>query len=232
MISIRPGAERGATRLDWLDSRHGFSFGGYHDPKHMGFRTLRVLNEDVVQPRRGFTTHHHADMEILTWVLDGSLAHRDSLGNGSTIRPGEMQRMSAGTGIDHSEMNPSLDRPVHFLQIWILPERRALAPGYAQQAFPVAERPGELLRVASRDGRGGSVVIHQDVSVWVARLPATAEVEHRLGGGRHAWLQVARGAVEVAGHTRGAGAGPAARGAPRLAIRAGEDAEVLLFELG
>jgi redox-sensitive bicupin YhaK (pirin superfamily) len=231
VIVRRPAAERGATRTDWLDSRHTFSFGGYRDPRHMGFHALRVINEDVVRPGGGFAPHHHEDMEILTWVLTGALAHRDSLGNGSTIRPGEAQRMSAGTGIDHSEMNPSRDEPVHFLQIWILPERTGLAAGYEQRTAPIAERKGEWVLVASRDGREGSITVHQDVSVWAAQLAPGDRVEHFFAAGRDAWLQVARGTVAANGERLAAGDGLAAREQPHLVIEAETHAEVLLFDL-
>lgn len=231
MLTIRPAAERGHARHGWLDSRHTFSFADYHDPKHMGFRALRVINEDRVEPGRGFGRHHHEDMEIVTYVLDGVLAHQDSLGNGAAIHPGEVQRMSAGTGIDHSEFNHAPDRRVHFLQIWILPERRGLAPGYEQRAFPLDEKRGELLLVASRDGRDGSVTVHQDVEILAGKLAAGARVVQPLRPGRHAWLQVARGAVEANGISLGAGDGLAAVGERELALRATEDAEVLVFDL-
>jgi redox-sensitive bicupin YhaK (pirin superfamily) len=231
MLTIRPAAERGASRFDWLDSRHTFSFAEYRDPHHMGFRALRVINEDRVRPGRGFGTHHHDDMEIVTYVLSGALAHRDSLGNGSAIRPGEVQRMSAGTGIEHSEFNHSPDADVHFLQFWILPERRGLPPSYEQRAFPLDERSGKLVLVGSRDGRDGSVTVHQDVALWAGRVPAGGRSTLELGPGRHGWIQVARGAVEVDGAKLSAGDGLAASDEPRLAIRALEHAEVLAFDL-
>jgi hypothetical protein len=231
MLTIRPAAERGHANHGWLDSRHTFSFSDYYDPKHMGFRALRVINEDRVEPGRGFGKHHHDDMEIVTYVLDGVLAHQDSLGNGASIQPGEVQRMSAGTGIDHSEFNHAADRPVHFLQIWILPERQGLAPSYEQRAFPLAAKPGELLLVASRDGRDGSVTVHQDVAIHAGRLPRASDVVHALAHGRHAWIQVARGAVVVNGVALVQGDGLAASDEKELAIRATEDAEVLLFDL-
>jgi redox-sensitive bicupin YhaK (pirin superfamily) len=231
MLTIRPSAERGHARHGWLDSRHTFSFSEYQDPRHMGFRALRVINEDRVQPGQGFGKHHHDDMEIVTYVLDGALAHRDSLGNGATIRPGEVQRMSAGTGIDHSEFNDADDAVVHFLQIWIVPERRGLAPGYEQRAFPLDARAGELLLVASRDGKDGSVTVHQDVSLWAGKLPAGAAVAHAIAPGRHAWIQVARGALEVNGVTLAAGDGLAASDETQLAIAASQPSEVLVFDL-
>jgi redox-sensitive bicupin YhaK (pirin superfamily) len=231
MLTLRPAAERGHAQHGWLDSWHTFSFAEYQDAKHMGFRALRVINEDRVEPGKGFGKHHHDDMEIVTYVLDGVLAHQDSLGNGATIRPGEVQRMSAGTGIDHSEFNHAPDARVHFLQIWILPERRGLAPGYEQRAFPFDERAGELLLVASRDGKEGSVTVHQDVSIRAGKLPAGATVAHAIAPGRHAWLQVARGAVEVNGVALQAGDGLAATDESKLAIAAKDASEVLVFDL-
>ncbi|MCX5737561.1 MAG: pirin family protein [Proteobacteria bacterium] len=232
MLTLRPAAERGHGRHGWLDSRHTFSFADYVDPRQMGFRALRVINEDRVQPGRGFGTHHHEDMEIITVVLEGALSHQDSLGNGATIRPGEVQRMSAGTGIDHSEFNHASDAVVHFLQIWIVPERRGLAPAYEQRAFPLAKTGSELLLVASRDGRAGTVTVHQDVAIFEGRLAAGARVEHALSAGRHAWLQVARGAALVNGQRVAAGDGLAASDEARLAITADTDCELLLFDLG
>jgi redox-sensitive bicupin YhaK (pirin superfamily) len=233
MLTLRPAARRGHTRIDWLDSWHTFSFGEYRDPRHTGFRALRVINEDRVRPGQGFGTHGHRDMEIVTWVLSGALAHRDSLGNGSTIQPGEAQRMSAGTGIRHSEFNASQEEEVHFLQIWILPEREGLEPGYEQRAIPIAERPGRLVLLASREGRDGSVTVHQDVSVWAGRLPAGERLDVPLRAGRHAWLQLARGALAVngGGAALAAGDGLAASDEPRLALEAREPSELLLFDL-
>lgn len=233
MLTRRPAAQRGHTRIDWLDSRHSFSFGEYRDPAQMGFRSLRVINEDRVRPGQGFGTHGHSDMEIVTWVLSGTLAHRDSLGTGSTIRPGEIQRMSAGTGIRHSEYNASREEEVHFLQIWLLPDREGIAPGYEQRALALDARPGAWLLAASRDGRDGSVTVHQDASLWVARLPAGARVAHALAPGRHAWLQVARGAVSVndGAATLAAGDGLAASDERALAVAASEPSELLLFDL-
>src|SRR5256886_2212453 len=179
MITLRPAEQRGLTRLDWLDSRHSFSFDRYHDPRHMGFRVLRVINEDRVAPGSGFPTHSHRDMEILTFVLEGALEHKDSLGNGSVIRPGDVQRMTAGTGISHSEFNPSRTEPVHFLQVWIHPEQEGLKPGYEQRAFPDAERRGQLRLVASRNGSDGSVTIHQDVKLYDALLTTGEDVSYQ-----------------------------------------------------
>ena len=238
MIELRRSEERGHFDHGWLKSWHSFSFGDYFDPANMGFRALRVLNEDVVQPGKGFPAHGHRDMEIVTYVLAGELEHRDSLGNGSVIRPGEIQRMTAGTGVRHSELNPSASEPTHLLQIWILPEREGLEPGYEQRAIPAEELRDRLRLIASRTGRDGSVTVHQDVEVYAARLAADAGVEHALAPGRHAWVQVARGTVAIGSELLGvgewlaAGDGAAVSDEPRLAIRAGEPAEVLLFDLG
>jgi len=230
MLTIRPAAERGRVRLDWLDSQHTFSFGDYYDPAHMGFRALRVINEDVVAPGGGFATHPHRDMEIVTWVLDGALEHRDSLGTGSVIRPGEVQRMSAGTGIRHSEQNASTSDPVHLLQIWLLPERAGLPPSYEQRPVPLDAVDG-LRLIASPDGRDGSVTLHQSVDLWAGRLAAGSTAARPLAAGRHAWLQVARGDVRVNGHRLDAGDGAAISDEPRVEIRAERAAEVLLFDL-
>lgn len=231
MISIRPAAERGHTRIGWLDSRHSFSFGEYFDPSHMGFRALRVVNEDRVEPGAGFPTHGHRDMEIVSYVLDGGLEHKDSLGTGSVIRPGEVQRMSAGTGIRHSEFNASKVDPVHFLQIWIVPERERLAPGYEQKAFDLVGAPGRLHLVGSRDGRDGSVTIHQDVEMRAGILRRGDVVDYAPAPGRHAWIQVAHGAVSLNGVALGPGDGAAASDEAKLRIAANEDAEVILFDL-
>jgi redox-sensitive bicupin YhaK (pirin superfamily) len=231
MINIRRSSERGATRLDWLDSRHSFSFGDYFDPEQMGFLSLRVINDDRVAPGGGFGTHGHRDMEILTYVLEGALEHRDSLGTGSVIRRGDLQRMSAGTGIRHSEFNPSPSEPVHFLQIWLLPERTGLRPGYEQQHFPEAEKRGLLRLIAARDGREGAITIHQDVDLYAALLDAGQAVSHRVGDGRGAWVQVAAGSVTLNGHRLTAGDGAAAIGEPVLEVVGTEPVEVLLFDL-
>ena len=231
MIDVRRSDERGKTRLDWLDSRHTFSFGEYYDPRHMGFGALRVINEDRVRPGAGFPTHGHRDMEILTWVLDGGLAHRDSLGTGSTIRPGEIQRMSAGTGIRHSEYNASGADSVHFLQIWIVPDRPNLEPGYQQQAFAPGELAGRLRLIASRDGSDGTVRVAQDAEVWAARLADGDRVVHDLRPGRMAWLQVARGSISLDGETLAAGDGAAIRTPGPVAFSGLDDGEVLLFDL-
>jgi len=228
MQTIRRGEERGRTLLDWLDSRHTFSFGEYSDPVHMGFRSLRVINEDRVGPGGGFPTHPHRDMEILTYVLDGALAHRDSLGHFAVAHPGELQRMTAGTGVTHSEYNHSDEKPVHFLQIWIRPERHGLAPGYEQRALD--RRKGFALAV-SRDGREGSLTIHQDAEVHVAELAAGEETAFPLSPDRHAWVQVARGAAAVNGNPLTAGDGLAVSGEERIVVRATSPATLLLFDL-
>jgi hypothetical protein len=230
MITVRRSHERGRARLGWLDTRYSFSFADYHDPRFMGFRALRVLNEDRVAPGKGFPEHGHRDMEILTWVLSGELEHRDSLGNGSRIRPGELQRMSAGTGVKHSEFNPSAE-PLHLLQIWILPERDGLAPSYEQRHFPAAERAGRLRLVASRDGRDGSLRVHQDVAVHAALLGPGHAVAHALRPGRHAWLQVARGRCTLNGVALEVGDGAAVSDETSLRLERADDAEVLLFDL-
>jgi redox-sensitive bicupin YhaK (pirin superfamily) len=231
MIALRPGRERGHANYGWLDTFHTFSFAQYHDPRHMGFRHLRVINEDRIQPGRGFDAHFHRDMEILTYVMQGALEHRDSLGNGSVIRAGEVQRMTAGTGITHSEYNPSKTEPVHLLQIWILPERRGLEPGYEQRAFPLEEKRGRLHLIASRGGREGAITIHQDVNLFAAALVPGEGVSHRLEPGRHAWVQVARGEVEVGGVLMRVGDGAAISEEDSLDIAARDASEVLLFDL-
>ena len=229
LVAVRPAGERGRTRLDWLDSRHSFSFGGYRDPRHMGFRSLRVINDDVIAPGGGFATHGHRDMEIVTYVIEGALAHRDSLGNGSQIAAGEVQRMTAGTGIEHSEFNASKSEPVHLLQVWILPSRAGLPPGYEEMQTATASG---LRLVASPDGRAGSLTIHQDAALYVARLDRGASAEIDLADGRGGWLQVARGAIDVQGRKLAAGDGAAFAGGGRLAVTALEDSQALLFDLG
>lgn len=233
MIAVRRSQERGHAHHGWLETRHTFSFADYYDERFMGFGDLRVINEDRVQPGQGFATHGHRDMEIVSYVLEGELAHRDSMGNGSTIRPGEVQRMTAGTGVRHSEMNPSRDHPVHFLQIWILPNEVGLRPGYEQRAFPEAERRGRLRMVASPDGRDGSVTIHQDATLSTALLTDGERVRHELRTGRAAWVQVARGEVTVNGHALRAGDGASLvdEAAIEITGRGPGDAEVLVFDL-
>lgn len=231
MIAIRKSADRGRFDFGWLDTRHTFSFGDYWDPEHTNFRALRVLNEDRVQPGAGFPTHPHRDMEILSYVVEGALEHKDSMGTGSVIRPGDVQRMSAGTGVTHSEYNPSRTQGAHFLQVWIMPERRGLAPGYEQKRFADDEKRGKLRLVASPDGQDGSITIHQDVKVYASLLPRGHEVQQALDPGRHGWLQVVRGKVALNGHELTAGDGAAASAEPSLTLAAHEDAEVLLFDL-
>jgi redox-sensitive bicupin YhaK (pirin superfamily) len=230
MITLRKSADRGGGHHGWLDTKHSFSFADYHDPRHMGFGPLRVINEDRVAGGAGFPTHPHRDMEILTWVLDGALAHRDSEGNQATIRPGELQRMSAGTGIRHSEFNASRTASVHLLQIWILPERTGLPPGYEQKEFD--DLDGKLRLVAARDGRDGAVTIHQDAELWATRLGAGQGVNFAPQRGRVQWVQVARGAVALNGQHLAAGDGAAIDDETTLALRAETPAEVLLFDLG
>ena len=231
MITVRPSDERGRARLGWLDSRHTFSFSDYHDPKHMGFRALRVINEDRVAPGQGFGTHGHRDMEIVSYVIEGALGHRDSTGTGSEIRPGDVQRMSAGTGVRHSEMNPSKTEPVHFLQIWILPEKAGLPPSYEEKRFPREERANQLRVVASRDGHDGSLTVHQDVQMLAGLLEAGATVRHALAPGRHAWVQVVRGAIDLGGKRLAAGDGAAVSDERELAIVAQEASELIVFDL-
>jgi len=231
MITVRRSAERGGANDGWLDTKHTFSFADYHDPAHMGFRDLRVLNEDRVTPGEGFPTHSHRDMEILSWVLAGELEHRDSMGNGSVIRPGELQRMSAGTGVRHSERNPSGQKPLHFLQIWIFPERNGLAPSYEQKEFPEAERRGRLRVIASPDGRDGSVTIHQDVSLSTALLDGAEKASIDVRPGRSAWVQVARGSLDLNGRRLESGDGAAVSREERLELANGKNAEVLVFDL-
>ncbi len=231
MLTLRPAGERGRTLLDWLDSRHSFSFNEYYDPAHVGFRALRVINDDYVAPGAGFPSHGHRDMEILTWVLDGALEHRDSMGNGSTLHSGEMQRMSAGRGVTHSEFNHSATDPLRLLQIWIRPEQKGIEPGYEQKPFPLDERLNRLRLAASPGGREGSLHIHQDAAVYVANLEAGARIEHALAPGRHAWIQLARGAVVVNGMAMKEGDGLAASDETRLEILAAGNSELLLFDL-
>jgi len=231
MIQIRPSEERGGADHGWLKSHHTFSFSDYWDPKWMGFRSLRVINEDWVAPNNGFPTHPHRDMEIITYVLEGKLEHKDSLGTGSVILPGDGQRMTAGSGIRHSEFNPSKTDAVHLLQIWIQPEKAALPPSYEQKSFPEAEKKGKLRLIASRDASDGSVKINQDAKLYVSLLKPGEEVAHEFGAARHGWLQVARGAVEVNGKKLAQGDGAAISDEKTANIRGVEDSEVLLFDL-
>jgi redox-sensitive bicupin YhaK (pirin superfamily) len=231
MLTIRRAEDRGHAQHGWLDSRHSFSFADYHDPAHMGFRALRVINEDRVQPAAGFSTHPHRDMEILSYVLEGGLAHKDSLGTGSVIRPGDFQRMSAGTGVTHSEFNASSSEAVHFLQIWLLPAQRNLPPSYEQKHFAADQRQGRLQLVASSDGRAGSLTVHQDVSVYDGLLGPNERAELPLGQGRAAWVQVARGTVKLNGETLQVGDGAAVSAEPALRLEGVQTGEVLVFDL-
>jgi redox-sensitive bicupin YhaK (pirin superfamily) len=231
MITIRRSDERGGGDFGWLNTHFTFSFDQYYDPRFMGFRSLRVMNEDWVQPGQGFPLHPHRDMEIITYVLDGALEHKDSLGTGEVIRPGDGQRMSAGRGIRHSEANPSKTDPVHLLQIWITPDRTGHEPGYEQKTFPEAEKRGKLRLIASPDGKDGSVTIHQDAKLYVSLLAPGQEVKHELDKGRYAWLQIAKGAAELNGKPLNQGDGAAVSEEQKLTIKGTKDAEILLFDL-
>lgn len=231
MITIRKSEARGHFDLGWLDTYHTFSFDQYYDPAHMHFRALRVINEDRVAPGQGFPTHSHRDMEIITYILSGALEHRDSMGNGSVIRPGDVQRMTAGTGVGHSEFNPSQSEPVHLLQIWILPNARSLPPGYEQKFFAPDQRQGQLRLIASDDGRDGSVTINQDARVYAALLDTAQNVTHAIDQNRYAWLQLARGTIDLNGVELKAGDGAAVSQEGELAITARDQAELLLFDL-
>jgi quercetin 2,3-dioxygenase len=232
MIDIRHAEERGIANFGWLDSRHTFSFGDYYDAKQMGFGPLRVINEDLVSPGQGFGTHGHKDMEIISYVLEGALEHKDSIGTGSVIRPGDVQVMSAGTGIRHSEFNHSKTEPVHFLQIWVVPDREGIAPRYEQKTFPDVDKRRKLRLVGSSDGREGSVVVHQDVSLFAALLNSGEQVTYALQSGRKGWLQIVRGSVTMNGRDLDAGDGAAVTGEPALAVTAKVDAtEILVFDL-
>jgi quercetin 2,3-dioxygenase len=231
MLTLRRAEERGRANFGWLDSRHSFSFGSYFDDQHMGFGPLRVINDDRVAGGGGFPTHPHADMEIVTYVLDGALEHKDSLGTGSVIRPGDVQRMSAGTGIRHSEFNASKTDPVHLLQIWIVPEKRGLDPSYEQKAFAAGDKRGKLRLVGSRDGRDGSVTIHRDVDLYATVLGDKDTVSHELKAGRVAWVQVARGSAKLNGEQLYPGDGVAIEQADKLELSGTSDAEVLVFDM-
>jgi len=230
MLDIRCSNERGGGDYGWLNTRHTFSFDQYRDPRWMGFRSLRVINEDFVAPGNGFPMHPHRDMEIITYVLNGALAHKDSMGNGSIIHPGDGQRMSAGTGVRHSEANPSTKDPVHLLQICITPDRSGHQPGYEQKSFPEEEKRGRFRLIASPNGDQGSVTIHQDAKLYVSLLSPGQQVEHELAQARFGWLQVAKGAVNLNGRALKQGDG-AATDDPRLIVSAGEESEILLFDL-
>ena len=231
MNLIRRAEDRGLADIGWLKSRHTFSFGDYFDAKQMGFGPLRVINEDRVVPGAGFGKHSHRDMEILSWVLSGALEHKDSLGTGAVIRPGELQRMTAGTGVTHSEFNASTSEPVHFLQIWVMPERQGLDPGYEQRNFAPADLTDQWRLIASGTPRDGALKIHQDVDLYVARLSADRELVHTPVNGRKLWLQVARGEIEVDAETLEAGDAAAWTDAKKITVRAAEDSEVLLFDM-
>ena len=232
MIQIRRADERGHADHGWLNTYHTFSFSNYHDPKFMGFRSLRVINEDWVKPGHGFPTHPHRDMEIITYVLEGSLEHKDSMGTGSVIRPGEIQKMSAGTGIRHSEFNHSKSEPVHLLQIWILPQEDGIKPMYEQKAVPAEEKQGQLRLIASPAGGNGAVTVYQDTKLYATALDASQSVQHELGQKRYAWVQVARGKVKVNGNELHAGDGAALAAEPKVEITGlDSDSEVLLFDL-
>lgn len=232
MLQVRKSAERGHARHGWLESHHTFSFAGYHDPRHMGFRTLRVINEDRIQPGKGFDTHSHRDMEILSYVVEGALEHRDSMGNGSVILPGELQLMRAGTGVTHSEYNHSKTDAVHLLQIWLIPDAEGLEPAYDQRAFPAEERRGRLRLVASPTGAEGSVRIHQDASLFATLLEAGESVKHALSPDRYVWVQLVKGGLSVNGAQLEAGDGIAIAKESAIELLASDDSEALLFELG
>jgi redox-sensitive bicupin YhaK (pirin superfamily) len=231
MLTIRRANERGHADHGWLNTFHTFSFANYHDPDHMGFGPLRVINEDRVQPGEGFGTHPHRDMEILTWVLEGALEHKDSMGNGSVIRPGELQYMSAGTGVTHSEYNSSKEEPVHFLQIWIETNEKGARPRYAQKSFAGGLKPGGLCLVASPDGQNGSIAIRQDARLQIARTDAAREFSVDLGANRATWLQVARGSLRANGEALEQGDGVAIQKEKKLSLVTAKGTELLLFDL-
>ncbi|TWT32069.1 pirin family protein [Blastopirellula retiformator] len=231
MFTIRRSEERGHADHGWLNSYHTFSFAGYRDPNHMGFRSLRVMNEDRVAAGQGFGTHVHSDMEIVSYVLDGELEHKDSMGNGEVLRPGEFQRITAGTGITHSEFNPSADKPTHFYQIWLLPERKGIEPGYEQKAFDPSGRENQWQLVASPDAKDGSLLIHQDANIYLADLEPGKELTFEMPSDRHLWLQVLRGAVEVVGHDLQTSDAIAVSDESEVSIKASSDAELMLFDL-
>ncbi len=231
MITLRRSNERGGGDYGWLNTRHTFSFSDYWDPRWMGFRSLRVINEDYVAPASGFPTHPHNDMEIITYVLEGQLEHKDSLGTGSVILPGDGQRMTAGRGIRHSEYNPSKSERVHLYQIWILPEKKGVEPSYEQKSFPTEEKQGKLRLIASPDAKDGSVKINQDARLFVTLLKPGEEVTHTLANGRHGWLQVAKGGIELNGQNLELGDGAAISDEQKLIIKGTKDSEILLFDL-
>lgn len=231
-LAVRKAEDRGRANFGWLDSKHSFSFGHYYDPEHMGFGPLRVINDDRVAPGGGFPTHPHSDMEIISYVLQGALEHKDSLGTGSVIRPGDVQRMSAGTGVRHSEYNASKSEPVHFLQIWIIPEKEGLKPSYEQKTFADSDKRGRLLLIASRDGREGSVVVHQDVDLYATLLEKGDAITHDIAPQRGGWVQVARGSIVLNGEPLKEGDGVAITTSGLLSLEGVADAEVLLFDMG
>ncbi len=232
MITVRKASERGHADHGWLDTHHTFSFADYYDPKHMGFRALRVINDDRVTGGQGFGAHPHRDMEIISYVLEGGLAHRDSTGTDGVIRPGDVQRMSAGTGVVHSEYNASKSDPVHFLQIWLVPAERGIKPGYEQKTFPDAEKQGRLRLIASRDGRDGSVTIHTDAAVYAGLFDRGQTADLPIASGRHAWVHVARGAAKVNGRALGEGDGVSLSDEREVTIEGVDHAELLVFDLG
>ncbi|MBD2042794.1 pirin family protein [Microcoleus sp. FACHB-672] len=231
MITLRKSEERGHANHGWLDSYHSFSFANYYDPNNMGFRALRVINEDWVQPAKGFGTHPHRDMEIITYVLEGALEHKDSLGTGSIIRPGEVQKMSAGTGVTHSEYNPSKTEQVHLLQIWIVPDQKNLPPSYEQKTYSTAEKRNQLRLIASPGGQDGSVTVHQDAKLYASVLDAGEKVVHELSPNRHIWVQVAQGEITVNGLSLSAGDAAAISEENRVVVMANTASEILLFDL-
>jgi len=231
MIAYRKSSERGHAEHGWLDSFHSFSFADYYDPAHMGFGPLRVINEDRVQPGMGFGTHGHRDMEIVSYVLEGELSHKDNMGNGSVIEPGDVQRMSAGRGVMHSEFNPSADKAVHFLQIWIEPNVTGIRPSYEQKRVDASAKRGRLVPIATPEGRDGSVTIHQDATIFATLLDGAERVSHDVAEGRRAYVHVARGSVAVNGERLGPGDAVKLDGGTRIALSDGDDAEVLLFDL-
>ena len=232
MLSIRHAEQRGKANLGWLNSHHTFSFADYFDPRHMGFGPLRVINEDRVQPGEGFPTHGHRDMEILSYVLSGALEHKDNIGNGSVIQPGDVQRMSAGTGVMHREYNASKEELVHFLQIWIIPDTQGLQPSYEQTRFSIEDKRGQLRLVGSRDGRDGTVTIHQDVDLYASLLSEGESVSHDLGSNRKAWIQVAQGSARLNSEQLQPGDGVAVEGPASLTLEGTSDSEILLFDMG
>ena len=232
MISIRHSNDRGAVNMGWLDAKHSFSFGNYYDPEHMGFGPLRVINEDRIQPAQGFGMHGHKDMEIVTYIIDGALEHRDSMGNGSVIRRGDVQHMTAGTGVMHSEFNHSDEALTHLLQIWVLPEQDGLAPGYEEKSFDDASKRNQLCLIASRDARDGSLHIHQDVDLYASILKAGKRLRHSPAAGRGGWVQVVSGTLSVNGERLAGGDGAALSGLPDVEFEALEDTEFLYFDMG